>query len=413
MEKFALILLCLVSVRVALAQEKTMEVRSLHPRRAAVLFANQNYEANTYDLQKTYNDAEAMKAAFERLGFTVLVFERDVKKADLERLLRGLAMKLTSYHTVCIYYSGHGGLYNQENYIIPVDTPVLTENADIQQYGVSLNGVYNALHEAAVPVGIVVSDACRNMVVGKGGTLTGMVLPTEAPTGTFTMFATRSGKIARENSKGQYSYFTQELLKHLETPGLTLEAIFKRTREGVKAATAHFSEPQVAGYVDELGGDYVLKVGPTLPYTAPVIANSETQVRPPNGLAEPAVQTIAVVGLTNGVLDGFTLAQETATTLAKAYPGYRFVPYQKGEKTLSTLQCDVSEWTEPDPENQIDPKLHKYKTRVVLTVRQNGQVISTETLQWGGIDYRKETAKTNSVTSTLELTRKLTFKKQP
>jgi formylglycine-generating enzyme required for sulfatase activity len=72
------------------------------------------------------------------------------------------------------------------------------------------------------------------------------------------MFATRSGKVALENVNGRNSYFTQELLKYLETPNLTLNQIFKATRQSLQQVTTQFKEPQVPGCVDELDNEMVL-----------------------------------------------------------------------------------------------------------------------------------------------------------
>ncbi|SOD96425.1 SUMF1/EgtB/PvdO family nonheme iron enzyme [Spirosoma fluviale] len=258
------ILYCLLLMMLwqpVLAQDKTLIVQPLPTgphKRAAVIFANQNYAVDQYDLRKTYNDADDMKAALERLGFTAVVFQKDLDRRNLDTQIKALATRLKGYEVAFVYYSGHGGIYDEQNYMIPVDVPIVEDNADVQTYGISLSSVYKAMEAAGVKTSIVVSDACRNLAIGKGGLTSGMVLPANNPAGTFTMFATRSGKPARENLQGRNSYFTQELLKYIETPNLTLNQIFKATRQSLQTATAKFKEPQVPGCVDELDHEFVL-----------------------------------------------------------------------------------------------------------------------------------------------------------
>jgi formylglycine-generating enzyme required for sulfatase activity len=110
------------------------------------------------------------------------------------------------------------------------------------------------LQDAGVKTSIVALDACRSLPVGKGNLSNGLSIPATNPAGTFTMYATRAGKVAKENSNGRNSYFTQELKKYLPLPNLTLNQIHYRTRLGVKTATKDEQEPGVA---NELDGDFV------------------------------------------------------------------------------------------------------------------------------------------------------------
>ncbi len=65
-------------------------------------------------------------------------------------------------------------------------------------------------------------------------------MPAEAQTqgspavgfGTTSAFATDAGHTAQDGA-GTNGLYTVELLKHLQTPGLTIEQVFKRTRAGV------------------------------------------------------------------------------------------------------------------------------------------------------------------------------------
>lgn len=66
----------------------------------------------------------------------------------------------------------------------------------------------------------------------------------ERPTGTLIAYATKPGDVASDASpNGRNGLYTGELLKHLKTPGLTVEQVFKRTRAGVIAASNKQQQP--------------------------------------------------------------------------------------------------------------------------------------------------------------------------
>jgi formylglycine-generating enzyme required for sulfatase activity len=292
MKPLLTILLSLTLALSAQAQNKTLEVTSLPSgteRRVAVIFANQNYQFNPLDLSKTYNDADDMKAALQRLGFKVLVFKRDLTRSVLNRELLQLETTLRGYDVAFFYYSGHGGSYGNENFLLPTDIEPLSDAHDMKTFGISLDQVYEAFRKAQVKTGIVISDACRGFGIGKSALGPGMKIPANNPAGTFTLFATRQGDIAKENLQGRNSYFTQELLKHLETPNLTLNQIYYRTRQGVKTATAHFPHPQEPGIANELDDEFVLIQRQTQPVDDAMVVTpkSEPIVLPPGITNKP------------------------------------------------------------------------------------------------------------------------------
>lgn len=132
----------------------------------------------------------------------------------------------------------------------------------------------------------------------------------------------------------------------------------------------------------------------------------------PNHGSKAKLTTVGVVVLKGDTMDGFELAQKASDILAKQYPNYLFVPYEKGKSPDNVAVCEISELTEVDLKDKIDEQIYKFKSRIVLTVRNNSQLISRETLDGGGTDYSGEAAKSLSVMRTLELTEKLKFDKR-
>jgi TPR repeat protein len=272
-------LLCLLLLTLPGRAQKTIKIvggkaPTGTERRAAVLLANQNYALDKYDLTKCYNDLTDMAAALDKLGFEVVVQQTDLNRVTLYRTLQGLPAKLANYDVVVFFYSGHGAMHDGKNYLIPTDTPQLAYAADVATFGIDLDEVYKALRQASIRTSIVVSDACRSLPMGKGNLPTGWVIPKSNPSGTYTMFATSTGNLAHENDRGRNGFFTQELLRHLTTPNLTINQIFRATRKGVKQATNEQQEPDNS---DKLDDDFVFvetaRAIPIPPSSTQVIAN--------------------------------------------------------------------------------------------------------------------------------------------
>ena len=71
------------------------------------------------------------------------------------------------------------------------------------------------------------------------------------PTGLATIaFATDAGRAANDGA-GVNGLYTEELMKQLRTPGLTIEQVFKRTRAGVMERSGG---KQIPARIFEAGG---------------------------------------------------------------------------------------------------------------------------------------------------------------
>ena len=78
---------------------------------------------------------------------------------------------------------------------------------------------------------IVILDACRNNPYSRGfrSVQRGLAQPQAAPTGSIIAFATAPGKTASDGDDVNGLY-TQQLIKVMKIPGLTIEEVFKLVR---------------------------------------------------------------------------------------------------------------------------------------------------------------------------------------
>ena len=117
MKKLALLLLLVSSY--GFAQEDYTN------RKTALVIGNSAYP--NAPLRNPKNDAVAMTATLEELGFEVLSYI-DISRAEMRKAINEFGIKLTEKDGVGLfYYAGHGLQYQGKNYLVPID-------ANIQQH---------------------------------------------------------------------------------------------------------------------------------------------------------------------------------------------------------------------------------------------------------------------------------------
>jgi len=91
---------------------------------------------------------------------------------------------------------------------------------------------------------VVVLDACRTNPFPQSfrSSSRGLAQVT-APTGSFISFATAPGSVASDGIPGENGLFTTKLLKHMNTPGLKLEDVFKQVRVDVQRESGNKQVP--------------------------------------------------------------------------------------------------------------------------------------------------------------------------
>jgi len=212
-------------------------------RRVALVIGNAEYK-NTAVLANPRNDAQAIAAALTRLGFDV-VLALDVTQRRMADVVREFSERLRGADVALLFYAGHGLSYEGQNYIVPVDASARDE-LDITFGMHQIRSVTEQMARKA-RVNIVMLDACRDNPLVRGLSRSlggsrsaalgkGLSRIEQVGRQSYVMLATKDGEVAADGT-GRHSPFTQELLQHIEVPGLTIEAIARRVRKGVREAT--------------------------------------------------------------------------------------------------------------------------------------------------------------------------------
>jgi hypothetical protein len=221
-------------------------------------------------LRNPANDARDMAAKLRELGFQVI--ERtDADRQVMRQALREFEQQLRQRRGVGLfYYAGHGVQLKGQNYLIPVGVDIRQE-FEIPDEGVDAEAVLRAMESAGNGFNIVILDACRNNPFARSLGSRGLARM-DGPAGTFIAYATGPGAISQDGGAGRNSPYTRHLLATLDTPGLSLEQVFKRVLVAVEQDTGGGQIPWVAS---SLRGEFYFlpAASPTVPVAPAAGAN--------------------------------------------------------------------------------------------------------------------------------------------
>lgn len=212
-----------------------MRVQQTSPteQRVALVIGNAAYKDSP--LINPINDARDMAAALRGLGFEV-IFGENLSQTEMKRNIRVFGEKIRNGGVGLFYYAGHGIQVKGSNYLIPVNATITTEE-EIEYESVDAGLVLAQMEAARNRLNIVILDACRNNPFARSFRSTQKGLASiDAPSGTLIAYATAPGSVASDGA-GRNGLYTQELLKQMKQPGLSIEQLFKQVRASVRRQT--------------------------------------------------------------------------------------------------------------------------------------------------------------------------------
>ena len=172
----------------------------------------------------------------------------DLDKAGFAAKLREFARASRGAEATLLYYAGHGLQVEGRNYLVPIDAR-LKEEVDLHLEALDLGAFLGQMRSA---VNLVFLDACRDNPLAQGlarsmgasrsaavGRGLGRV---ESASGTLIAYATQPGNVA-EDGKGRNSPFTEALVQHIATPGLSVNDLLTAVTDSVVTGTAGRQQP--------------------------------------------------------------------------------------------------------------------------------------------------------------------------
>jgi uncharacterized caspase-like protein len=201
-------------------------------KRYALVIGNATY-VNASPLANPVNDARAVCKTLKELQFDVDCRENVTRRGGFKQAISDFTHKIKPADVALFYFAGHGVELNGENFLIPTEASIRSK-ADVEDETVRVNFVYDELSAAKALLSIIILDACRdNPFRSFRSGSSGLTVPTSVTPGSITIFPTSPGRAALDGS-GKNGVFTSHLLKHMSTPGINIEEMFKRVSSGVQ-----------------------------------------------------------------------------------------------------------------------------------------------------------------------------------
>lgn len=197
----------------------------------ALLIGNAAYAMAPLD--NPVHDATDFAKTLKDIGFETRVITDQDQQAMLQAI-RDFAARIKDNDGIALFFfAGHGVQVDGENYLLPVGVPIRNEE-EVKKNAVPANLVLRYLEDSKNRVNVVVLDACRNNPFIKTRSLKSRGLaPMDAPSGSLIAFSTAPGTEALDGI-GRNGLYTKHLMANVKVPGLTVEQVFKRTREAVE-----------------------------------------------------------------------------------------------------------------------------------------------------------------------------------
>lgn len=223
-------------------------------KRVALVIGNGAYE-HTVTLPNPANDAQTMATKLRSLGFEV-VAGQDQTYSDMRRSVLDFAKKAYGAEIALLFYAGHGMQVGGQNLLVPIDAKIEDETS-LDFETISVDFILRQMSKD-VKVQMVFLDACRDNPLARtlarrmGPSRSGSVgaglaelKPQETGgEGSVIAFATSPGDVALDGD-GDNSPFTSALIRHIDTPNVSIQTVMTRVTGDVYDETEKRQRPWV------------------------------------------------------------------------------------------------------------------------------------------------------------------------
>jgi len=263
-------------------------------KRVALVIGNSNYRQHY--LPNPRNDATDMAQRLQKYGFTV-IHKQDLNQRQFKNAVRDFKQRISKDGISLFYYAGHGIQIEGRNYLLPVGSDIQSAE-DVEYNAIDAQWIVKGMNKAGSRVNIIILDACRNNPFRGFFRSQEGLAAMHAPDGTIISYATALGKKASDG-EGRNGLYTEQLLAAIQTPGLSIEKVFKQTATGVKQKSGGQQVPWVSTSLT--GKDFCLTPCQQPPSVDIIEAHYVSQIQKAldNGQTERAKQYLASLRLVN------------------------------------------------------------------------------------------------------------------
>jgi uncharacterized caspase-like protein len=228
----------------------------LRPRAAKVaLCVGCSAYAKPHALPNAVNDAKAMAAKLQTLGFDVDTLLDPADVAAFDVALAGFARKLEPGGCALFFFAGHGvAAPDGGNYMLPCSLPeaATRDAAALRKGAYSIQDVLERVKKADSLLNVLIADACRIQpavprALGRGMLVKGGFERLSAmPAGSVIAFACEAGKEALDGASvnARNGVFTTALLAQLDADKpVHVDTLLIRVTKAVEDATDKVQTP--------------------------------------------------------------------------------------------------------------------------------------------------------------------------
>lgn len=223
-------------------------------KRIAVVIGNGAYPKEIGRLRNPANDAQAISSMLLDLGFGVVTVV-DAEAAGMSQCVEQALTMVEKPEVALLYYSGHGIQIKDTNYLVATDADPEVRRLD---GFVPLRPIVEKLQTVSQAT-LVFLDACRNNPLPSDGEGLSVATvrnlkrglkrveqdrPVQHASGLFVAYATSPNSVALDGA-GEYSPFTQAILKIMPRPGYSIQRVMSEVTNEVGRATLWSQTPWV------------------------------------------------------------------------------------------------------------------------------------------------------------------------
>ena len=224
------------------------------------------------------NDADDFSKQLVALGFKVFLVKNQSRSEIRESIINYGEYVNDNPEVALFYYAGHGIQSSGINYMIPINANI-TREWEVQDECIKVDAVLRMLQSYCNPANIIILDACRNNPYARSfrGGDKGLTNQQYNFTGSIIAYATAPGNTASDG-EGRNGLYTQELIKALQIPGLSVEDVFKRVRINVSRLS---NKQQIPWEDSSLMGNYYFNENKLIPNSevfTPAKISEETEL---------------------------------------------------------------------------------------------------------------------------------------
>jgi uncharacterized caspase-like protein len=234
--------------------------------RIALVMGNSEYPGNSRLINPVL-DARAVADQLRKIGYAVELKE-DQTAVEMRNTIKRFYTSAAGKEGTVLYYAGHGKQARGVNLLLPIDVTLMRQGVlrtadELLQSAVPLDEIVDQAARATSAWNLIIIDACRDDIKASRS-MTGApgFAPMAAPSGTLIAFSTAPGDLAKEGEPGTNGLYTANLLRHMATPGLAVEQMFKRVRTDVMRESKAAGRLQVPWEATSLTGELSLSATP-------------------------------------------------------------------------------------------------------------------------------------------------------